>query len=120
MEGLGFKWNVRESRTPWNVRLEELRVYKARYGNCNVPNNWSENVALSHWVAKQRQSLRPGGNSNVRRAKGGKAGKKKGGGKGDTLTPLEQERVDQLNELGFDWRHAAVPKNAIDGSLSMR
>ena len=52
LEELGFHWSVRESRTPWNARLEELKEYKGRFGDCCVPKNWDENPSLSYWVEK--------------------------------------------------------------------
>lgn len=100
LEGIGFLWNVRDARTPWHVRLEELKEYKKKHGDCDVPNNWLDNQPLSSWVSKQRQqyklySRRAGGVS--------------------TSCHLTKERVGQLNELGFDWRYpsAVVPKNAF-------
>ena len=30
LEDLGFMWSVRDGRTPWSVRLEELREYKKK------------------------------------------------------------------------------------------
>ena len=32
LEGIGFVWNVREGRTPWSQRFEELKEYKEKYG----------------------------------------------------------------------------------------
>jgi len=98
LEKMGFLWNVRDARTPWNVRLEELRQYKEKHGDCNVPNNWPENQPLSSWVSKQRQQY-----------------KLYGRGGGSTSCHLTEVRVNQLNELGFDWRYpsAVVPKNAF-------
>jgi len=55
LEAMGFKWSVRDSRTPWNTRWKELKSYKERFGNVNVPRDWEENVGLSYWVEKQRQ-----------------------------------------------------------------
>ena len=55
LEGLGFQWSVRDSRTPWATRLAELKDYYEKHGDCDVPNDWPENQALSFWVAKQRQ-----------------------------------------------------------------
>ena len=55
LESLGFQWSVRESRTPWETRLSELKEYRKEFGNCDVPNNWPENQPLSYWVSKQRQ-----------------------------------------------------------------
>lgn len=32
LEEIGFVWNVREDRTPWTMRFEELKQYKEKYG----------------------------------------------------------------------------------------
>jgi hypothetical protein len=55
LEDLGFRWSVRESRTPWMKRLKELQVFKKEFGHVNVPKNWKGNPTLSYWVQKQRQ-----------------------------------------------------------------
>ncbi len=55
LQSLGFQWSVRDSRIPWAARLKELREYKEKYGDCDVPLEWSENQALASWVEKQRQ-----------------------------------------------------------------
>ena len=61
-------------RPTWDERLEELKQYKARHGDCNVP--WNHG-SLGKWVKRQR---------NVR--KNGK---------------LSDDRIQKLDELGFDW-----------------
>lgn len=55
LEELGFHWSVRESRTPWTARLNELKAYKEEFGTVNVPRNWRGNPSLSYWMEKQRQ-----------------------------------------------------------------
>ena len=35
----------------WDERYGELRRYKDRFGDCNVPIAWSENPKLATWVA---------------------------------------------------------------------
>lgn len=69
-----------------------------RYGNCNVPNNWTKNRSLSHWVSKQQQQVKLYHRAEER---------------GQSV--LTKERVKQLNELGFDWRYPelVVPKDVI-------
>lgn len=51
---LGFKWAIRVSRTPWEQRLKELKIFKAEYGHCNVPSTFPKNQPLAYWVFKQR------------------------------------------------------------------
>lgn len=40
--------------TKWLNMLEELKTYKAKYGNCIVPRGYSPNPRLASWVAEQR------------------------------------------------------------------
>ena len=69
-----------------------------RYGNCDVPNSWPENQPLSYWVSKQRQQY------------------KLYGRQGAVTCHLTEERVNELNDAGFDWRYPILlvaPKNAF-------
>ena len=54
-----------------------LAEYKRVHGDCNVPYDWSENPYLGRWIRKQR---------HARKANG-----------------LEQDRIEQLDKLGFAW-----------------
>lgn len=42
----------------WNIRFEELELFKEKTGNCNVPGGWVENKALATWVKTQRFNFR--------------------------------------------------------------
>jgi hypothetical protein len=76
----------------WEAKLAELELYKASHGDCNVPRSGvvdcglpgcggaTHSKALGEWVNKQRQ------------AKKGKGTKK-----------LTQERIENLDGLGFEW-----------------
>ena len=69
-----------------------------RYGNCDVPNSWPENQPLSYWVSKQRQQY------------------KLYGRQGAVTCHLTEERVNELNDVGFDWRYPILlvaPKNGF-------
>ena len=68
----------------WNDRYDELDVYKNKHGNCLVPQRYSKNKALGRWVNKQRTQYR------LRRE-----GKQ---------TPLTEDRIKLLDEVGFVWR----------------
>mmetsp|Transcript_6594 Transcript_6594/g.12541 ORF Transcript_6594/g.12541 Transcript_6594/m.12541 type:complete len:1008 (-) Transcript_6594:383-3406(-) len=83
LESLGFQWSVRDSRIPWAARLKELTEYKEKFGDCDVPLEWSENQALASWVEKQRQQYKLLGRANCQ---------------------LTRDRVKLLNDLGFDWK----------------
>jgi len=55
LNDIGFDWNVMSSRcigTNWKDRYEELREYKAKYGDCHVPR--TEYKRLAKWNEKQR------------------------------------------------------------------
>ena len=77
-----------------------------RYGNCNVPNNYPTNQPLSHWVVKQRQQYKLYCNNkddvNKKKKKTPSGG---GGGGTSSSCQLTEERVQQLNDIGFDWRY---------------
>lgn len=45
LENLGFVWSLCD-HVDWEERLEELREYKKRYGDCLVPNKFAENPQL--------------------------------------------------------------------------
>jgi len=63
----------------WDERFGELKEYRERFGDCNVPKDWKENKSLGVWVDTQRQ---------------------RGRGKGLKLT---ERQIRSLDELGFIW-----------------
>jgi hypothetical protein len=71
----------------WQIRFEELKEYKTKFGNCDVPQKYSPNQRLGSWVNKQRNEY------NNR-----EAGKK---------SQMTNYRIDQLNGIDFRW---AEPK----------
>lgn len=46
---IGFTWDVREDY--WEKRFQELKEYKEKHGDCNVPTAKSD---LGRWVNAQR------------------------------------------------------------------
>src|SRR5437660_3050872 len=52
-----------------------LVAYKAKHGDCKVPNQWIDNPHLARWASKQRQRR----------------------------TELSKERIKRLEEIGFVW-----------------
>lgn len=42
----------------WYYMFRCMQQYKAKYGNCNVPQKYPENESLGNWVNKQRTHLR--------------------------------------------------------------
>lgn len=50
----GFAWTVRGSKVPWEVRFDELRAYRASFGDCDVPAKFNANRRLGTWTQVQR------------------------------------------------------------------
>eukprot|EP00980_Cylindrotheca_fusiformis_P029670 scaffold23675_cov108-Cylindrotheca_fusiformis.AAC.8 len=75
--------SVSSSRTrvddgKWDLRFNELAAFKAEYGHCNVPQQYTSNKALSQWVRRQRYHRRRTGR-------------------------ISSSRIRRLDELGFIW-----------------
>jgi hypothetical protein len=54
-----------------------LLEYKGQHGDCDVPHKWPHDQQLAHWVKNQRLATR--------------------------LAKLREDRVRQLNDIGFQW-----------------
>ena len=61
----------------WDLIFGELILYKEEYGDCNVPQAYSENLQLGKWGNRQRALYKQGN--------------------------LKGERVSRLEEIGFVW-----------------
>jgi hypothetical protein len=97
LEAIGFAWELsaverskqcsKASRgdVGWDAQLAELKNYKRKHGDCNVPRSWAEDPRLSCWVMTQRA-------------------RKKQLDRGDPGLQIAAERVAKLDELGFAWR----------------
>ena len=63
LEGMGFRWQVSrgkkdrdlESMVSWETRVGQLRDYKERFGDCNVPLGWGKVSGLGDWCELQRK-----------------------------------------------------------------
>jgi hypothetical protein len=75
LENLGFEWAPIDAA--WQRKIRALKAYRARFGDCRVPQNWSENPSLGLWLANQRKRYA-----------------------GGTLAP---ERVRELEKRGVEW-----------------
>jgi predicted chitinase len=64
-------------------RLSELAEYRRLHGHCNVPNRYSENTKMAHWVVTQRKQY-----------KVYQEGKK---------SSLTLSRIQELENMGFEW-----------------
>ena len=67
----------------WEHRFEELKDYRKKYGNCNVPKIYQDNKQLGTWVYTQRKHF-----------------KKFQNGEHSHIT---KERRSKLDSIGFVW-----------------
>ena len=63
LESIGFSW---ELHMDWDSRMQQLRVFKAKYGHCNVPQQIKMNgkgrvgtCSLGTWVTMSPSSRGP-------------------------------------------------------------
>ena len=75
LEGLGFAWEPFDGA--WEIMFTTLRLYRDKYGHCNVPDGCVEDPKLGAWVGLQRRLEKKG-----------------------TLSPNRKAR---LEDLGFIW-----------------
>jgi hypothetical protein len=73
----GFKFHLQEINPAmeWEEGLARLRQFKVRFGHCDVPARWSEDMHLGGWVSRLRIIKKT----------------------------LPKEGIKQLTELGLDW-----------------
>lgn len=96
LESLGFTWSVRpEPVSTWNKKFQELKAYKATYGNCMVPQRYQANSQLGTWVHTQRRQY-----------------KLMSEGKKSSMT---KEKADALDSIGFFWAAKHSISSSSDG-----
>jgi len=100
LNSIGFKWSLMEKKQIqlWETRFHELVQYKAKHDDCNVPRNQGQ---LGAWVHTQRVTYKK--------------------------NKLSQDRIDRLNDIGFDWtpprggsRKSKAPSSTRKRSLSRK
>ena len=102
---LGFTWTIRSRDSlgeSWNQRLLDLKAYKDLHGNCLVPSRYLPNPELGVWVGTQRTQYRL-----YQKAKE----------KGQQVTgasAMNEERIQQLEDLGFVWALRGTEGNRKD------
>jgi hypothetical protein len=86
LETLGLVWNFESRPDNWEMRLEELKAFKAmpEHGHCNVPNRYPPNPQLAKWVNHQRVQ-------------------KKKHGVDPAAAHITAARIAVLEALGFVW-----------------
>lgn len=82
LDELGVEWDRGEAR--WWTMFGMLFQYKLKHCDCNVPGNWTGNPELGTWVKALRASRK-----NNR---------------------LSEERIRQLDQLGFEWERTGDPR----------
>lgn len=73
LESMGVNWNPVSDK--WGAMYKQLLAYRSKYGTANVPINGQSD--LDAWVSRQRKAQKSG--------------------------LLSEERIAQLEEVGFDW-----------------
>ncbi|GFH61788.1 hypothetical protein CTEN210_18264 [Chaetoceros tenuissimus] len=79
LNDIGFNWTAppKDYIVLWNEKFEQLKLYKSKHGDCNVPKIYEENQSLGRWVHTQRQTYKQ--------------------------LKLSEERINMLNDIGFTW-----------------
>ena len=89
LEDIGIDWKDFRRRgkvCSFEGRLEELKAYQAKHGNCNVKRT-GEHKALGEWCSKVRQSMQKI-KDNVAPIVGG----------------LSENNIKRLEDMGFDFK----------------
>ena len=80
LEKIGFEWkhSLEEmGKKRWEEKLNALKEYKRKHGDCDVPFFYEENRKLASWVRTQRANYRNG--------------------------KLSDDRIKRLEDIGFMW-----------------
>ena len=85
LNAIGFDWDP--LATKWNQMFQALVEYKKEHGDCNVPQRSTEYKQLGIWVTNQRFEYNKGG--------------------------MPEHRINQLNNIGFDWDPLATQWNQM-------
>lgn len=91
LEELGFVWSTERSKhqkEDWEARLQQLKDYKAKHGDCLVPHGYPGDPSFAEWVHRQRTT-------HAHMVKEEEATHTK------QHNPLIEGRMKQLEELGF-------------------
>ena len=91
LNGIGFEWSIHEGtgldEKGWQRKFQMLCAFQREHGHCRVPYSLVINsTKLGQWVSSQRCYYK------IRMA--GKTGEQ---------TSITEERIAQLNGIGFEW-----------------
>lgn len=87
LEEIGFTWHSVITDKAFEKRCSELIAFKKQFGHCKVPYTYPANPPLGYWCSSLRI-----------------ARKKIHTGKKTTVN-MCQDRIDRLDEIGFEWQH---------------
>uniref|UniRef100_A0A7S4VVR2 Helicase-associated domain-containing protein n=3 Tax=Ditylum brightwellii TaxID=49249 RepID=A0A7S4VVR2_9STRA len=94
LDELDFDWHGQRKTTSFQVRLKELKEFKAKYGDVSVPKKFRANPGLGVWCHEKRRLY-----------KNRQDGQK---------TSLTDKQIEALDKLGFVWSFKGQPYNAWD------
>ena len=94
LNAVGFCWDTHEA--VWGERFRDLCEYKAKFGNCIVPTNFSANPKLGTWVHHQRRQYK--------KFKEGRS------------CHITAERIRTLETIGFVWYPRKASRHADEKS----
>ena len=99
----------REQR--WNEMFQQLKIYKKRYGNCNVPKRKRDanNKQLAQWVHTQRQTKKEEKMSDARKRNLDAIGFTWSIGSIRWKDDLWNQRFEELKDYKKQFGHCNVP-----------
>eukprot|EP00557_Chaetoceros_sp_GSL56_P007306 CAMPEP_0176491316 /NCGR_PEP_ID=MMETSP0200_2-20121128/8365_1 /TAXON_ID=947934 /ORGANISM="Chaetoceros sp., Strain GSL56" /LENGTH=932 /DNA_ID=CAMNT_0017888733 /DNA_START=77 /DNA_END=2875 /DNA_ORIENTATION=- len=98
LEELGFEWEVRKVKNKtFDERIRDLNGFKEKYGHCNVPRVFEEDVSLGRWCHVMRCSYRQIKENQK------------------PMYKLQPEEIQRLEEMGFQWRIRPRKSDVGDG-----
>ena len=88
LENIGFRW-----QGAFEKRCYELKAFKEEFGHCNVPSDYADSPYLGAWCKSMRTTY----NKMQRGLK--------------TDRNLNEERIEQLEKIGFKWEERSADQN---------
>jgi hypothetical protein len=98
LEEMGFVWSTERTKRQnedWEMRLEQLKEYKLKHGDCLVPHGYSEDASFAEWIHRQRTTY----------ATHIKEGRK---------NVMVEERMKRLEDIGFNFRYETIMEYGME------
>ena len=83
LSNVGFEWMCKNNQ-PWHKSYEELVSFVEEFGHARVPQRFPPNPSLGEWVNNQRR-------------------RNKKFLKGYASSKVNEDRIELLNKIGFEW-----------------